>query len=112
MAEAAVQLVKMVGHLNQSQPNPSIRQMDHPVVLEQNVTDVMWKLLYLHVASEVVGGVADLEVPGATVCARRALCRAVLQPYVLFVKHACSILRQSSNPECGFSMMEQGLITV
>ena len=26
---------------------------------------------------------------------------------ILFLKHACSILRQSSNPVCGFSMMEQ-----
>ena len=34
---------------------------------------------YLHVASEIVGSVADLEVPGAAVGAGRALCRAVLQ---------------------------------
>ena len=26
---------------------------------------------------------------------------------ILFLKHACSIIRQSSNPACGFSMMEQ-----
>ena len=26
---------------------------------------------------------------------------------ILFLKHACTILRQSSNPVCGFSMMEQ-----
>ena len=26
---------------------------------------------------------------------------------ILFLKHACSILRQSSNPVCGSSMMEQ-----
>ena len=26
---------------------------------------------------------------------------------ILFPKHACSILRQSSNPVCGFSLMEQ-----
>ena len=31
----------------------------------------------------------------------------LLQPDILFLKHACSILRQSSNPVCGFSMMEQ-----
>ena len=34
---------------------------------------------YLHIAIEVVGSVADLEVPGAAVGAGRALCRAVLQ---------------------------------
>ena len=28
-------------------------------------------------------------------------------PDMLFLKHACSILRQSSNPVCGFSMMKQ-----
>ena len=26
---------------------------------------------------------------------------------ILFLKRACSILRQSSNPLCGFSLMEQ-----
>ena len=26
---------------------------------------------------------------------------------ILFLKHACSIIRQSSNPVCGFYMMEQ-----
>ena len=30
-----------------------------------------------------------------------------LVPDILFLKHACSILRQSSNPVCGFSMTEQ-----
>ena len=28
-----------------------------------------------------------------------------LRPDILFLKHACSILIQSSNPACGFSMM-------
>ena len=31
----------------------------------------------------------------------------LLHPDVLFLKHECSILRQSSNPVCGFAMMEQ-----
>ena len=30
-----------------------------------------------------------------------------LRADILFLKHACNILRQSSNPVCGFSMMEQ-----
>ena len=29
---------------------------------------------------------------------------------ILFLKHACSILRHSSNSVCGFSMMEQVLL--
>ena len=29
---------------------------------------------------------------------------------ILFLKHTCSILTHSSNPECGFSMMEQVLL--
>ena len=34
---------------------------------------------------------------------------AYIMPDILFLKHDSSILRQSSNPACGFSMMEQVL---
>ena len=36
--------------------------------------------------------------------------QVVRRPDILFLKHASSIFRQSSNPVCGFSMMEQVIL--
>ena len=45
--------------------------------------------------------------PRALLAAHRHVAPRAPRPDILFLKHARSILRQSSNPLCGFSMMEQ-----
>ena len=48
-----------------------------------------------------------LAVMNATKLISETKGNSYLRPDILFLKHACSILRQSSNPACGFFMMEQ-----